>query len=390
MKLLVIFPSTERGGAEEYTLTLATAAVQAGWDVHAAFPEANGTTSLRQDFTRANIAHSPLNISNATDHSFSRMSESLLRFTRTLSLLLRLKPDAVLVVLPYPPLAFTSLLACGLLAIPTAVVFQLVPFKFEFGRRRLQTYAWARARNQQWITVSKHNQTLISQTFHIPPEALRCVYNGISLPPSPIQRTDVEPEVRDQVRRELGIPEHGQILLTVARLHSQKGYSYLIPIIPTLITAFPNVMFVWVGEGDQRDLLMQQVQDQGVREQVLFLGYRSDIPRLLQAADLFIFPSYFEGLPFAVMEAMIYGLPIVASDTGGIPELIEHGQQGLLCRTGDSQDLLAQTQWALGHPERMQEMAKQAQRRVLDFSQATMIQDMLGTLESLCHANPKG
>jgi glycosyltransferase involved in cell wall biosynthesis len=143
------------------------------------------------------------------------------------------------------------------------------------------------------------------------------------------------------------------------------------------------VQFVWVGDGEYQADLNYQLQEYQVKDKVSFLGYRQDIPNLLAAADLFLFPSYQEGLPFAVLEAMIYGLPIVASDTGGIPEMIVNEEHGLLFRTGDRQDLLQKLDWALNHPAAMAQMANMAQVQVQKFSEATMLQNTLEVLQNL-------
>ena len=374
-----MLPSTQRGGAEEYALTIASAAAQAGWQVSVAFPQTDGTASLQQDFREINIPYYPLAIA---DMRAQYVGASLLRLSRTIALLLRLKPDVVLMVLPFPSFAFSSLIACGLLSVPTALVFQLVPAKISLSQGRLRAYTWARARHQTWIAVSAHNRALIGESFRMPPEDVQCIYNGIPLPPASSDKDDTL-ALRLQVRQALKIPDSSTILLTVARLHPQKGHNYLVPIIPTLHQAFPQVKFIWVGEGERQDILRQQVMDQGMTAQVLFLGHRSDIPRLLKAADLFIFPTYFEGMPFAILEAMAYGLPIVASATGGIPEIITHQQEGLLCRTGDSHALSETILWALGHPKAMRKMASHAQQRVQAFSRKAMIQKTLGVLNEL-------
>jgi glycosyltransferase involved in cell wall biosynthesis len=169
----------------------------------------------------------------------------------------------------------------------------------------------------------------------------------------------------------------------VARLDSQKGYDYLIPTLPHLLKQFPDIHFAWVGEGDQKAALERQLETYGVRSAVSLLGYRQDVPQLLQAADLFVFPSHYEGFPFAVLEAMAAGVPIVASATNAIPELIEDGIHGRLCRTGDSCDLLETLRWALQHPDAMQMMAEQASNHVARFSEVAMIQETLAALETI-------
>ncbi|MGL6340094.1 MAG: glycosyltransferase family 4 protein [Waterburya sp.] len=382
MKLVIILPSTQRGGAEEYTLKIAQAALEAGWQIDTAFPQTPDTASLIADFKQQNIGYYPLNIADQGQGKLDSIKASLLRLFRTQRLLSQLQPDVVLLNLPAHHLGFMSLWVCGLLQIPTAVVFHLIPFSASFTKSKLRAYHWAKARNQQWITISQYNCQRLGEEFSLASQEFRCIYNGIK--DSSISfNGDTKQQLRLQIRQELGLEANSQILLTVARLHPQKGHDYLIPIMPAIIARFPNVQFVWVGDGEYQADLNHQLQEYQVKDKVSFLGYRQDIPNLLAAADLFLFPSYQEGLPFAVLEAMIYGLPIVASDTGGIPEMIVNEEHGLLFRTGDRQDLLEKLDWALNHPAAMAQMANMAQIQVQKFSEATMLQDTLEVLQNL-------
>ena len=120
---------------------------------------------------------------------------------------------------------------------------------------------------------------------------------------------------------------------------------------------------------------------------MLLLGHRSDLPRLLQAADLFLFPTRFEGHPFALLEAMAYGLPIITTDVSSIPEVIEHQIHGLLYRAGDEDGLVHAVRWAVQHPDKMQAMAQQAHQRVQQFSEATMIEKTLSVWQHLSLIN---
>lgn len=386
MKILVIFPSTIRGGVEEYTLRITSAAVREGWEVHAAFPRTDGTASLVQDFTARGMHYHPLEIAEA---SYPRLTTTAVRkylphFARTVFLLRQIKPDVVQIALPYPDFCLGSILACGFLQVPTVVRFGLVPSKWLFGAKQLKAYAWARARNQQWVAVSENNRKLICESFQIPYDEVRCIYNGTKLMSAPIVTNQEESNsLRHQLRQELGVPATSKLALTVGRLDPQKGYDNLVPAIPHIIKEFPDVRFVWVGEGKQRDSLVSKLREYGVEDKVLFLGYRSDVPRLLASADLFIFPTHYEGHPSALLEAMAYGLPVIASDASSIPEIIEDMKHGLLCRTDDSCSLLEAIRWALRHPEKMQEMAQKTKLRVQDFSEAKMIQETLDLWQKL-------
>jgi len=418
MKLLVIVPSRGRGGAEEYCLKIASGALQHGWEVHAAVPRTSGTNSIIQDFRAIGVTHQTLNIpekhylrleeENELLHAVSRDSnnrivrwlhgiernvhramegkDTLQQFTRTTSVLRKVRPDVVLVSLPWSTFGLGIILACGFLQIPTAVVFHMSPFPFWIRPSKVKAYNWARSRNQKWITVSESNRKLMCASFQIPHQDVFRIYNGLRATSTSEERDCKDTsDLRRQVREELGVPQTAQLLLTVARLEPQKGHDYLIPTIPHIIKEFKDARFVWVGEGQQKDFLMEKLKEYRIAEEVLLLGYRSDVSRLMRSADLFVFPTYYEGQPFSLLEAMMHGLPIVSADAGGIPEVIEHKVHGVLSRAGDSCDLLEAIRWALRHPARMREMAKNARLRVLEFSEEKMVDQTLEVLRELGH-----
>lgn len=380
MRLLLISASTQRGGVEEYALTIASAA-EKSWEVHAAFPEEDSTASLIQSFQQSGVRYHPLNILETKIYPI-RALDHLSNFLLTLVLLLKVKPDVVQINLPWFNGCFNSILACGFLQIPTVVVFHLFPEQVSIPTLKLKLYAWARSRNQQWIGVSEHNRKQIIDSFHVTEEEVLCIYNGAKLT---VDSSQVQDRVnqRQQIRRDLGLSPTTQIALTVGRLSHQKGYTDLIPVITQLKTEFPDVKFVWVGDGDQREELIRQIQAHQIEHKVLLLGYRSDVPALLKASDLFVFPTRFEGQPFAVIEAMACGLPIVSSDACGIPELISDKVHGLLFPTGDRDRLLESLRWTLRHPKEMEEMARNAIQRAQNFSEENMLSKTLDLLQSL-------
>ena len=112
-------------------------------------------------------------------------------------------------------------------------------------------------------------------------------------------------------------------------------------------------------------------------------GYRSDVPRLLRAADLFVFPTHFEGFGLAIVEAMAHDLPIVSSDAKSIPEIIENNVNGLLFPSQNSKSLLKTIRYALKHPDEMRVMAKEAKSNVERFSEEKMIEETLKLLKKM-------
>jgi glycosyltransferase involved in cell wall biosynthesis len=130
-----------------------------------------------------------------------------------------------------------------------------------------------------------------------------------------------------------------RVVTSVANLRREKGHDVLIAAAARVMRAHPDVVFHLVGGGPMRDALERQARDLGVAEAVRFLGHREDVPQLLYDSDVFVLPSLSEAFPNGVVEAMAAGLPVVASEVGGIPELITNGGTGMLVPPGDPQEL---------------------------------------------------
>ncbi len=149
----------------------------------------------------------------------------------------------------------------------------------------------------------------------IPVEILRIVHDGVD--PAFAASGD-----RARGRAAIGAEVEGFVLLTVASLTSAKGHDALLQALPSLLQRRPDVLAVLAGDGPLRERLTQQVHRLGLAGRVRFLGYRQDIPDLLAAADLFVFPSREEGLGSSLIDAMLAGLPIVTTLAGGIGDLL--------------------------------------------------------------------
>ncbi|MBW4469060.1 MAG: glycosyltransferase family 4 protein [Stenomitos rutilans HA7619-LM2] len=390
MRVLIITSATVCGGAEAYALTIAQAAAQSGWETHAAFPLADATASLRHEMTAHHVTYHSLEIAEPLSRGIRAMGDAFVRWWRTRSLLLTLKPDVVLINLPWADHCLGSILACGQLRVPTAVMFHLIPpEKIPLSRSRRQLYTWARNRGQQWLTNSTTNCCLLAELFEMSADDLQFIYNGITLPALEDCTPEKRAMLRQAVRQELGIPSSTRLLLTVGRLAPQKGYTDLLAIIPSVLADHPDTRFVWAGAGEQQQELHDRLREAEIDHAVLMLGHRTDLPRLLQAADLFVFPTRFEGHPFALLEAMAYRLPIVTTNASSIPEFIEHREQGLLCPVGDSKALLHTLHWALQHPKQMQQMAEKANQHVNHFSQEHMLEQTLNRLQTLAFLTKK-
>ncbi|MCS7062172.1 MAG: glycosyltransferase family 4 protein [Anaerolineae bacterium] len=186
------------------------------------------------------------------------------------------------------------------------------------------------------IAVSRDNAEALTQLYGIHPARIEVIHNGVDLP---VFDAAFIAQARADLRTELGIAPNDQIVLTLARLAPNKGHCYLIEAMPEVIRRFPNVHFVFAGAPDEQAALEQLAGALNVRDRLHLLGFRTDAPRLLAGSNVFALPSLGEGLPLSVIEALAAGLPVVATRVGGVPEVIRHGENGLLVPPADTSAL---------------------------------------------------
>ena len=136
-------------------------------------------------------------------------------------------------------------------------------------------------------------------------------------------------------RRPPGLPVDAWIIGTVGRLRPQKNHALLVRALAKLLGSVPNAWLVIVGDGELEDSLRRLAAELHVLHRVAFLGSRSDIPELLTSFDVFCLPSFFEGMPISLLEAMASELPVVASDVVGIREFVQAATSGLLFPSND-------------------------------------------------------
>jgi glycosyltransferase involved in cell wall biosynthesis len=194
--------------------------------------------------------------------------------------------------------------------------------------------------------------------------------------PAPIQRRSevvlqgIEVEhVRSQraeraaVRAELGLDPETLVVGTVANLRVQKAYPDLLEAALEVIERVPRVRFVAVGQGPLEAEVRALHARLGLGDRFLLLGHRPDAVRIMAACDVFVLASLYEGLGVAVMEALALGLPVVATAVGGVPEVVEHGREGLLVPPRRPRELAAALVALLTDTEHRQRMAAASARR---------------------------
>lgn len=161
------------------------------------------------------------------------------------------------------------------------------------------------------------------------------VYNGVDL-----QRYDQQ-EACCTLPEEYGMEPGSQIVGVVARLEPEKGHPTLLEAWPAVLRAVPEAYLLIVGEGSRRDALEAQAREQRIAHRVVFTGRRDDMPAVTAALDVAVLPSYREAQGMVILEAMALSRPVVASNVGGIPEMIEDGVTGLLVPPHEPEALAA-------------------------------------------------
>lgn len=326
IRVLLLIKELGLGGAERLVVDLAGARDRDGFDYQVAFVLA-GQDTLAPELRAAGVPVHDLGASGSSD----------LRWVPRLRRLLEREDfDVLHAHLPYSA-AFGRVAARTL---PKRRRPALVYTEHSLWDR---TAVLTRALNRATIGLDDALFVVSSSARDALPRALRgraeVLVHGIvrSRSAALVARRD---EVRAAVRGELGVGPDELLVLTVANLRLEKGYDVWLGAAADLRARRVPVRFVSVGWGPLEDNLAAARDAAGLAGWAIFLGRRDDALALMAGADVFVLPSHHEGMPVALMEAMSVGIPVVASDVGGVPDIVTPGVEGLLVDPGRP-DLLA-------------------------------------------------
>ncbi|MEX2108311.1 MAG: glycosyltransferase family 4 protein [Solirubrobacterales bacterium] len=214
---------------------------------------------------------------------------------------------------------------------------------------RLLVARWSDA----FVAVSESGRRSMSQLEGIPERDITLLRNGIpALPPGRPER----------VRAELAIRPDQPVVVSTGVLRSEKAYEVLVEAASKLVAAAPGLRVLIAGEGWERQKLEALIAKLGLGEVVTLLGMRSDIPDVLAAGDVAVCCSDFEGGPLSVMEYMAAGLPVVATEVGGLPELVRDGETGVLIPPRNPAALATAIGGLLGDSQRRRDMGRAGMR----------------------------
>jgi glycosyltransferase involved in cell wall biosynthesis len=214
--------------------------------------------------------------------------------------------------------------AASLAKVPYRIITRRVDFPLKknyFSRRKYM-------KNVDAIIAISEGVKMVLVDGGVDPENVEVIRSGIDF--SSFDEDSRALKYKDYLHREFSFEADDYLVGIVAHLADHKGHQYLIQATKILKQQSPKIKMIIVGEGPLSMELNRQAKDLDVEDIVFFLGFRKDIPKILTSLDLFVLSSYLEGMGSSILDAMACRLPVVATKVGGIPEVVIHGETGLL------------------------------------------------------------
>jgi glycosyltransferase involved in cell wall biosynthesis len=246
----------------------------------------------------------------------------------------------------------------------------------------------ARNMTTHFHAVSESVKRAALDDLRIPPDRITVVPRGRD----PERLGVPSPARRLASRRALGCAPDDEVIVTIGRHEFQKGHRYLLEAAARLRPARPRLRVIVAGRRGNASAdveALRRLLDLG--DQVWFMGHRDDVPNLLAAADLFVFPSLYEGFGGALIEAMALGLPIVASDVPAIKEVVEEGRNSLLVPRGDPDALARAVADLLDRADQREAFGRASRRRFEEhFTLDSVVPQMVELYRSVVAARRPG
>ena len=315
------------GGAEQLMPTILKNLKQAGFNIRICALQIRAGNPIASELERLGLPVDLIPIPNL------RQPFNLVHILRYLRLH---RPQLLHTQLEFADILGT--LAAKILGIPSvSTVHTLDVFpekKSAWGRMKLRWFLLGKFCDRV-IAVSEKTRLHYLQSGGLPPDKVITLYNGVDI--SRFKIMDATQTAK--LKQELHLPLNSKIIITVAVLREPKGIQFMIRALPAILEQCPDVHYLIVGDGEHGAALTDLVTALAIKNHVTFAGHRTDIPDLLACCDIFVLPTLKDALPTVLIEALAAERPIVASNVGGVPEIIENGVNGLLVPSGDPSKL---------------------------------------------------
>jgi glycosyltransferase involved in cell wall biosynthesis len=209
-------------------------------------------------------------------------------------------------------------------------------------------------------------------------ESVDVVYEGVEVPPP------VPPEAHRRARQRWGVGEHELLLGCVGYLLPEKGQELIVRALSTVRGKFPEARLLLAGDGPCRARLEAVVREERLQDAVIFAGFVDDVPQVYAALDVFVFPSLAEPLGTSLLAAMAWGLPVLSVASGGVPEYVEDGENGLLVTRPESDLFSAGMLRLLSEESLRMKLGREARRTIEErLSAGRMVENTIRVYEDI-------
>ncbi len=209
------------------------------------------------------------------------------------------------------------------------------------------------------IAISGACKKVLVEKDSVQESKITVVYNGIDL-----GHFDANFLQKNITKSMFGINERTLIIAQIGTFHHRKGHFYSFQAIQQLKKIYPNFRFLVIGEGELKGYLIKLCTSLRIEDKVIFLGYRRDIPQILNTIDILIQPSLEEGFGITLLEAMAARKVVIANNIGGIPEVIDNGVSGFLVAPKDTDSLTAKIEEILSNFDKYKNIRENARNKV--------------------------
>ncbi len=368
-RVLYVHGIAEIGGAERDLLAILATLDRTKWEPHVVCPAAG---PLYDALQQAAIAAHPLSLAPWRKWYSPLVRWLTVRHLR--SLLVRLSPAIVHVNdIWWVPHTLQAVKGLSVEAMPV-----VAHVRQEIEPKKVQSYGLNRT--SVAISISRQVEQAIAGGG-VPSDRVRTIYSGLDFSPPRRGGTD-----RGAIRARLGLSADAVLIGTVANLFPRKGYEIMVRALPAVLAACPSVHYVAVGNNqtDYARTLMKFAEELGVAARLHIVGFQDDVRPFLDALDLYVHPALMEGFGIAVVEAMAAGKAVVATSTGGLPEVVDHERTGLLVAPGDPIALGRAVVSLIQNPPRLEEMGRRGVVRAKQlFDLHASVKQIVQVYESL-------
>jgi glycosyltransferase involved in cell wall biosynthesis len=216
------------------------------------------------------------------------------------------------------------------------------------------------------IAISEFVKKWLIEKFKLREEKISVIYNGIDI--NYFSQEINAHSLRDKYR----IKKNTIVIGNIARFSFIKGHFYLISAFKKLLLKYRNIMLLLVGEGKEKNNILKFLYKEGIKGNYILIENLDDVRDALNLIDIFVMPSLQEGLGLSILEAMASNKAIIATNTGGIPELISNGKNGILVPVKDANSLISTIGNLIEDEKKRKEISSQAKKDVMKFDYKKM------------------